>query len=228
MNVAELKAKQKLLKSWKYEWKPLFRGYTDKTLYVNVSTNEIKEKAVPAAMKEKFIGGKGYGLRLLWNATTPTTKWTDLENEIIIASGPVAGITQYSGTGKSILVTISPQTDSIMDSNVGGFFGPFLKFAGFDALELQGKADKDVIIYIDAKNHTVEIFEVSPATGLALSTTGSALASQSVSGYVSGNPIQGSLTVNGQAGKLYTIRVSKTGGGALTGNGGFHTIFKQN
>lgn len=159
MNIANLKAKQKLLKSWKYEWKALYRGYTDKTLYINVSSNEIKEKVVPAAMKEKFIGGKGYGLRLLWDATTPTTKWTDPENEIVIASGPVAGITQYSGTGKSILVTISPQTDSVMDSNVGGFFGPFLKFAGFDALELQGKADKDVIIYIDAKNHTVEIFE---------------------------------------------------------------------
>ena len=78
------------------------------------------------------------------------------------------------------------------------------------------------------ENHTVEIFEASPATGFNLSTTGSALASQSVSAYVSGNPIQGSLTVNGQAGKLYTIRVSKTGGGALTSFAGFHTVFKQN
>ncbi|MFO7978269.1 MAG: aldehyde ferredoxin oxidoreductase C-terminal domain-containing protein, partial [Bacteroidales bacterium] len=61
--------------------------------------------------------------------------------------------------GKSVLVSISPQTTSVMDSNVGGFFGPFLKFAGYDALELQGKAEKDVIIFIDGKNHTVEIFE---------------------------------------------------------------------
>jgi aldehyde:ferredoxin oxidoreductase len=46
-----------------------------------------------------------------------------------------------------------------MDSNVGGFFGPFLKFSGFDALELQGKAERDVIIFIDGINHKVEISE---------------------------------------------------------------------
>ncbi|HPF93496.1 MAG TPA: aldehyde ferredoxin oxidoreductase N-terminal domain-containing protein, partial [Tenuifilaceae bacterium] len=83
----------------------------------------------------------------------------DPENEVIIGTGPLCGITQYSGTGKSLLVSISPQTNSIMDSNVGGFFGPFLKFSGFDALELQGKADKDVIIYIDGKTNKVEIYE---------------------------------------------------------------------
>jgi aldehyde:ferredoxin oxidoreductase len=159
MDIAALKSKQALLKEWEYQHTPLFRGYTDKVLYINVGSKEVKSKDVPAPMKEKFIGGKGYGLRLLWDATTPTTQWNDPENEIIIASGPIGGITQYSGAGKSLLVSISPQTDSIMDSNVGGYFGPFLKFAGFDALELQGKADKDVIIFIDAVNHKVEIME---------------------------------------------------------------------
>ncbi len=151
----------KHLKEWKYEWTPLDKGYTDKILYINVSDNEIKEKSVPALMKEKFIGGKGYGLKLLWEATKPDTKWNDPENEIIISSGPIGGITQYSGAGKSLVVSISPQTNSVMDSNVGGFFGPFLKFAGFDAIELQGKAAKDVIIYIDGVNHKVEIFEAN-------------------------------------------------------------------
>ncbi|MFO7585554.1 MAG: aldehyde ferredoxin oxidoreductase N-terminal domain-containing protein, partial [Anaerolineales bacterium] len=54
---------------------------------------------------------------------------------------------------------------SVMDSNVGGFFGPFLKFSGFDALELQGKAHSDVIIYIDGINHYVEIFEAPAEAG---------------------------------------------------------------
>ncbi|MCD4772470.1 MAG: hypothetical protein K8R41_03690, partial [Bacteroidales bacterium] len=148
-----------LLKEWKYNWTPLEKGYTDKILYINVSDNEVKEKDVPAEMKEKFIGGKGYGLRLLWDATKAETKWNDPENEINIASGPIGGITQYSGAGKSLVVSISPQTESIMDSNVGGFFGPFLKFSGFDALELQGKSEKEIIIYIDGVNHKVEIFE---------------------------------------------------------------------
>lgn len=159
MNTTEMKAQHKLLASWKYEWKPLLRGYADKTLYINLSNNEVKDKVVPPQMKEKFIGGKGYDLRLLWDATKPNTKWDDPENEIVISSGPIGGITQYSGTGKSIVVTISPQTDIVIDSNVGGFFGPFLKFSGFDAIELQGKAERDVIIYIDGIEHKVEIYD---------------------------------------------------------------------
>jgi aldehyde:ferredoxin oxidoreductase len=159
MDIKSIKEQHKLLKKQDYNWTPLDKGYTDKILYINVGTAEIKEKAVPAVMKEKFIGGKGYGLRLLWDATRPDTKWDDPENEIIISSGPIGGITQYSGTGKSLVVSLSPQTNSVMDSNVGGFFGPFLKFSGFDALEIQGKSDKDIIVFIDGINHKVEIFE---------------------------------------------------------------------
>jgi aldehyde:ferredoxin oxidoreductase len=159
MDTVSIKAQHRLLNGWDYNWTPLNKGYTDKILYINVGTTEIKDKDVPPVMKEKFIGGKGYGLRLLWDATYPETKWDDPENEIIISSGPVGGITQYSGTGKSLVVTVSPQTNSVMDSNVGGFFGPFLKFSGFDAIEIQGKADKDVIVLIDGINHRVEILE---------------------------------------------------------------------
>ena len=165
MEISELKKSHKLLKEWFYKWTPLEKGYTDKVLYINVSTNEILEKDVPPLMKEKFIGGRGYGLKLLWDATKPDTKWDAPENEINISSGPIGGITQYSGTGKSICVSISPLTDIPIDSNVGGFFGPFLKFSGFDAIELQGKAENDVIIFIDGVNHKVEINE-SPYTDI--------------------------------------------------------------
>jgi len=165
MDIQSIKEQHKPVQKWEYNWTPLAKGYTDKILYINVGSLEIKEKDVPAIMKEKFIGGKGYGLRLLWDGTKPDTKWNDPENEIIISSGPIGGITQYSGTGKSIVVTISPQTDSVMDSNVGGFFGPFLKFSGFDALEIQGKSEKDVIVFIDGINHKVEIFE-APAEAI--------------------------------------------------------------
>ena len=159
MDIKSIKDQHKILTEWNYFWTPLNKGYTDKILYINVGTAEIKEKDVPPVMKEKFIGGKGYGLRLLWDATKPETRWDDPENEIIISSGPVGGITQYSGTGKSLVVSISPQTNSVMDSNVGGFFGPFLKFSGFDAIEIQGKSEKDVIVFIDGINHKVKIFE---------------------------------------------------------------------
>lgn len=159
MELETAKTTMNLKKEYRYTWAPIEKGYNNRTLYVNVGDQRIEEKPVSQQMKDKFIGGKGFGLRLLWDGTKPDTRWNDPENEIVISGGPVCGITQYSGTGKSLLVTISPQTDSVMDSNVGGFFGPFLKFAGFDALELQGKADKDVILYIDGKNHRICIFE---------------------------------------------------------------------
>lgn len=160
MDTETIARTHKLIKEWPYTWKALDKGYTDKILYVNVGTGEIHEKDVPPLMKEKFIGGRGYGLKLLWDATRPDTKWDDPDNEINISSGPIGGITQYSGTGKSICVSISPQTDIPIDSNVGGFFGPFLKFAGFDAIEIQGKAEKDVIVFIDGVNHKVTLSEI--------------------------------------------------------------------
>ena len=160
MNIQEMKAKHKLLKEFTYQLAPVVKGYNNRTLYVNVGDLTIKEKPVSAQMKEKFIGGKGFGLRLLWDATKPETKWNDPENEIVISPGPIAGITQYSGTGKSLVVAISPQTDSIMDSNVGGYFGPYMKFSGFDAIELQGKSDKEVMVFIDGINGKITIEEV--------------------------------------------------------------------
>ena len=165
MNIEELRKKKHILKEMTYERTPINKGYADKTIYVNVGDPEFRIKDVPPLMKEKFIGGKGYGLKLLWDATTPTTKWDDPENELVIAGGPICGITQYSGAGKSIVVSISPQTDIPIDSNVGGFFGPFLKICGFDAIEIQGKAEKDVIIYFDGVNNRMEIFEDPGFTG---------------------------------------------------------------
>lgn len=159
VNIENLKQNRKVLGQLDYEITPIDKGYADKVLYVNVGTKEIKTKDVPAEMKEKFIGGKGYGLKLLWDAVNPNTKWNDPENEIIISGGPICGVTQYSGSGKSLVVSLSPQTEIPIDSNVGGFFGPFLKLAGYDAIEIQGKADKDVVIYVDAITGHVEIFE---------------------------------------------------------------------
>lgn len=158
MNLEEIKQARKLLKEQKYEWHPIDKGYNNRTLYINLDDNRVEEKPVTEQVKDKFIGGKGFGLRLLWDGTKPDTRWNDPENEIIISPGPIAGITQYSGTGKSLVVAISP-TDFVMDSNVGGFYGPFLKFCGFDAIEIQGKAKEDVIIVIDEVTHTIRIEE---------------------------------------------------------------------
>jgi len=159
MDYQDIKNRRKLITSFPYEWKPMDKGYSDQSLYVNVGTNKVEIREIAPETKEKFIGGKGYGLRMLWDAVTPETKWQDPENEIVISGGPCCGITQYSGSGKCIVVALSPQTERIIDSNVGGHFGPHLKIAGFDAFELQGNSEKDVIVYINAVDNVVEIFE---------------------------------------------------------------------
>ena len=145
------------LASFPYPLRPVDKGYNNRTLYVNLTDHTIKAKPVSEEMKRTFIGGRGFDLWLLWNGIREKTPWNDPENELCIACGPLGGTTLYPGSGKSIVVTISPTTGSVMDSNVGGYFGPYLKFAGWDALEIQGKAERDVIIVIDGDEGIVTI-----------------------------------------------------------------------
>jgi len=154
----------KILAEFSYQIQPVDKGYTNRTLYVNVGDNTIQSKPVTQEMKDIFIGGRGFGLRLLWDAIKATTQWDDPENEIVISSGPIGGITQYPGTGKSIVVSVSPTTKIVVDSNVGGYYGPYLKFAGWDAIELQGIADQEVIVYVDGEKGKVQIIEAPMET----------------------------------------------------------------
>ncbi|MCK4471039.1 MAG: aldehyde:ferredoxin oxidoreductase, partial [Anaerolineae bacterium] len=128
----KVQATRRVLAEYTYEPTPVERGYTGQTLYVNLSDNTITAKPVTDVMKEKFIGGRGFDLWLLWHGVKDDTKWDDPENEIVISSGPCGGITQYPGAGKSLVASISPLTNVVIDSNVGGHFGPLLKFAGWD------------------------------------------------------------------------------------------------
>ncbi len=149
-----------VLATFAYDVPMVERGYTGQTLYVNVGDGTIRAKPVSEAMKEKFIGGRGFDLWLLWHGVEDDTRWDDPDNEIVIASGPCGGITQYPGAGKSIAVSISPLTHIVIDSNAGGHFGPLLKFAGWDAIEVQGKAEQDVIVYIDGPAGQVRLLEI--------------------------------------------------------------------
>jgi len=146
-----------LLGEYTYDLRPVERGYANRTLYINLADNSIREKPVTQQMKDLFTGGRGFALKLLWDAVTPETTWDDPRNELVIANGPICGITAYPGSGKATVVTLSPLTQNVIDSNVGGYFSPFLKFSGFDALEIQGKAEEDVLIFIDGDNGRVTI-----------------------------------------------------------------------
>lgn len=123
-DLAKLRKGHKVLAEFKYEKKPVVRGYANRTLYVNLSNNEIKEKPVTEEMKKMFTGGKGFDLKLLRDAIKPTTRWNSEENELVMAAGPLCGTTQYSGMGKCLAVTVSPLTNMVCDSNAGGYFAP--------------------------------------------------------------------------------------------------------
>lgn len=155
----------KILTEFHYTPPKVERGYTSQTLYVNVSDNTIAAKPVDEKMKHTFVGGRGFGLWLLWNAVNGSTRWKDPENEVILSSGPIGGTTVYPGSGKSIAVSLSPLTGTVIDSNVGGHFGPLLKFSGWDAIEVQGQADEEVIIFVDGNKGLVQI--IAAPEGLA-------------------------------------------------------------
>ena len=156
-----MKQTHRILAEYQYAAPKVQQGYAGQTLYVNVATGHIESRPVDDEMKEKFVGGKGFGLWRLWHAVTGETKWNDPENEIVIASGPLAGTILYPGTGKSLVVGISPLTGIVVDSNVGGYFGPLLKVAGWDALEVQGKAAEEVVVFIDGDAGRVTV-EAAP------------------------------------------------------------------
>lgn len=158
-SVEELKKVHKIIATYRYTPSPIEKGYSNKRLHINLSNLQIQEHTIPENIKEIFIGGKGYGMWYLWQATKPTTQWDDPENEICFCNGPIMGITQYPGSGKCHVVAISPITGLPMDNNVGGYFGSFLKFSGFDLMEVQGKAEKDIIIFIDGNEGLVQIEE---------------------------------------------------------------------
>ena len=162
----------KVIQTLEYKRPKVDKGYVDQTLYVNVSNSEIAVKPVDQKTKEVFIGGKGYDLWLLWNAVEPTTQWNDPQNAVCIACGPMGGTPSAPGSGKSIVTSLSPLTGAPIDSNVGGYFGPYLKFSGFDAMEIQGKASEDTVIFIDGIEQQVQILSASglPENAYDLST----------------------------------------------------------
>jgi aldehyde:ferredoxin oxidoreductase len=144
-----------------YERAEVKKGYTDHSLRINLTTTDILIDPIAAAVKEKFIGGKGYDLWMMWNAVSGDTRWDSPENAICISSGPLGGTPGYPGGGKSIVTTISPLTGIPIDSNVGGYFGPYKKFAGFDVIQIDGKATEDTVILIDGIENKIKIFSAA-------------------------------------------------------------------
>jgi len=145
-NNKNLKNEREVLQGFDFEPVELERGYANRVLRIDLDRNEITTHGVTQQMKDLWIGGKGFDLWLTLPEIDANTKWDSNNNPLCFSSGPLGGTTSFPGSGKTIVTTISPMTNLIIDSNVGGYFGPYLKFAGFDAMVIVGKAKEDVII----------------------------------------------------------------------------------
>ncbi|MCK5539583.1 MAG: aldehyde:ferredoxin oxidoreductase [Deltaproteobacteria bacterium] len=153
-----------------YQKVKIDKGYTDRLLEVNLSDKTIAVKEIPQTTKEKFVGGRGYCLKLVYDNTTAATRYDSPENVLAFAGGPFCGESSFAGTGKFIIGSISPLTGTFCDSNVGGYFFPLVKNSGFDAITVTGKSDSDVIIFIDDEKGTISIKE-APKTDSSLFET---------------------------------------------------------
>lgn len=174
-NIKKMQNAHEKLCEFKFDSAPLEKGYTDRTLRIDLEKNEIKTVPVTNEMKKMWVGGKGFDLWLTLQEIDENTKWDSQQNPICFSAGPLGGTTAFPGSGKTIVTSISPLTGSIIDSNVGGYFGPYLKFAGFDALSIVGKAEEDVLIFIDALNKKITI-EKAPLESVNSHVVGEELA----------------------------------------------------
>lgn len=122
-------------------------GYMGKLLEVDLSSNKVKAVETDLDTAKSFIGGKGYGAKLIWDRVPENIKPFDPENLLIFMLGPLTG-TLAQSSARFAVVTKSPLTGIFTDGHVGGFWGPKLKFSGYDGIVVSGKSEKPVYLYI--------------------------------------------------------------------------------
>ncbi|MEM0314615.1 MAG: aldehyde ferredoxin oxidoreductase family protein [Archaeoglobaceae archaeon] len=140
-------------------------GYMGKVLKVNLSEGSVREKKTNIEIAKKYLGGKGYAVRLLYDYLLEYEKLgisaKDIdpfgeENVLIFATGPATGVMGFPESGRyHVMALKSPLTGSIASANSGGKFGPFMKFAGYDIIVIEGKSPEPV--YIEATEDGAEI-----------------------------------------------------------------------
>ena len=146
-----------ILQQIKYDPAAVKGGYTDHILNVDLDQMNVQIEALPPEFKTKYIGGRGYAIKLIWDRTGSTTRSDSHDNLLVMAGGPLCCEPGFPGTGKFIVGTISPLTDTFVDSNVGGHFAPLLKLAGFDAIVVSGITSQEVILIVDADAGRIQL-----------------------------------------------------------------------
>ena len=130
-------------------------GYAGKILHVDLSKRMFKKEILDPKFARAFLGGRGFGAKLLFDHLAPGVDPFSPDNVLIFATGPFTGTNMPKGQRYSV-VTKSPLTGGYGDGEGGGHFGPELKFAGYDALIIKGKSDKPVYVWIDDETARLE------------------------------------------------------------------------
>ncbi|MDY6965711.1 MAG: aldehyde ferredoxin oxidoreductase family protein [Halobacteriota archaeon] len=132
-------------------------------LRINLSSDSIKTEEMDMDLAEKFLGGRGLGVKILYDELEPKTDPLSPDNKIIFATGPVTG-TGTPTAGRWVVVSKSPISETVFDSLCGGSFGSELKYAGFDVLILEGRAPS--LSYICIDDGEVQIYPAEKYSGL--------------------------------------------------------------
>jgi aldehyde:ferredoxin oxidoreductase len=145
-----------------------YKGYAGKWLHVNLTTGRVESRPYDREMAEQYLGGNGFGARLLWERVGSDVHPLAPESLLIFSTGPLCG-TLVPNPGRMEVIAKSPLTGIYGDANTGGFLGPELKFAGWDAIVVTGQASHPV--YLAVADSHVEVRDARPLWGSTTSET---------------------------------------------------------
>ena len=131
-------------------------------LEIDLSTGNIERVETDPRLTELHLGGLGTSAKILWDRVPPEVKPFSPENLLIFSTGLLCG-TPAPGANRTIVSTISPQTELMAYSMMGGFFAPELKHAGYDKVIIRGQSPK--LVYLWINNDKVEIRDASHLQG---------------------------------------------------------------
>ncbi len=147
----------------------MLNGWSGTILTIDLTTGTVKKEPFNVDFARKWLGGEGFGAKILWDRVGPDVKDAlGPDNVVIFTSGPLTG-TLAPGSGRLEIVNKSPLTNIFGDSNSGGHFAPEFKNAGYDAIVIGGKAPKPVYVWID--DDQVEIRDATRLWGKTVSET---------------------------------------------------------
>ena len=123
-------------------------GWTGQILRVNLSTKTFKKETFGEEFAQKWIGGRGFAVKILYDELKPGIDPLGPDNKFIVALGPIAGI-PAPNTGKTVVAAKSPMTGGYGDGNLGTRMTEQLRKCGYDALIVEGRAERPTLLYID-------------------------------------------------------------------------------